>query len=360
VAGDRHLTAWHGAEILDEDSAHEIAGYLDKPRRVYGTEVRAQVTEADPDTGEKRVTGHKPQHVWHCSLSIRADEGPLGDERWQAIADDFAAAMGFTEPGKAPCRWVAIHHGASKAGNDHVHFVASMVREDGTKWSSWRDFPRAQAACRELERTYGLERVDGRAHGVGERGEKPAERARADRAGDTLTRPQRLTERLRRAAVAASCEDEWIRRCRRDEVVLKPYFAKGTTDVVRGYKAALKPADRDERLVFYAGGKLARDLSLPRLRELWGPASVDDAQRASDEWQACFRGQPTVHAGPETWPAQADAAQRAAVRLHEMREQLASADPRGWADAARDVSAALGARRAWTRTWRRSCTRRPG
>ena len=54
---------------------------------------------------------------------------------------------------------MAIRHGHSKAGNDHIHIAASMVREDGTKWSSWRDFPRAQQAARGLEKKYGLEEL---------------------------------------------------------------------------------------------------------------------------------------------------------------------------------------------------------
>nr|WP_242703300.1 relaxase/mobilization nuclease domain-containing protein [Paenarthrobacter ureafaciens] len=81
-------------------------------------------------------------HVWHCSLSLRAEEGDLTDQKWADIAQDFMDEMGFTETsGRAPAQWVAIRHGHSKAGNDHIHIAASMVREDGTKWSSWRDFP---------------------------------------------------------------------------------------------------------------------------------------------------------------------------------------------------------------------------
>ena len=78
-----------------------------------------------------------------------AEEGDLTDAQWAEIAQDFMDEMGFTEAsGRAPAQWVAIRHGHSKAGNDHIHIAASMVRKDGTKWSSWRDFPRAQqAAC---------------------------------------------------------------------------------------------------------------------------------------------------------------------------------------------------------------------
>lgn len=86
------------------------------------------------------------------SLSLRAEEGDLTDQKWGEIAQDFMDEMGFTEAsGRAPAQWVAIRHGHSKAGNDHIHIAASMVREDGTKWGSWRDFLRAQKVVRELE-----------------------------------------------------------------------------------------------------------------------------------------------------------------------------------------------------------------
>ena len=53
--------------------------------------------------------------------------------------------MGFTEAsGKAPCRWVAVRHGLSKNGNDHVHIAVSLVREDGTKAMTHNDYKRAQ------------------------------------------------------------------------------------------------------------------------------------------------------------------------------------------------------------------------
>lgn len=80
----------------------------------------------------------KGGHVWHCSLSIREGEGDLTDENWANIANDFMDHMGFTEAsGKALCRGVAIRHGHSKIGNDHIHIAASLVREHGTKWDSW-------------------------------------------------------------------------------------------------------------------------------------------------------------------------------------------------------------------------------
>ena len=143
VAGSPSIMAWHNDDELnaDADAAQAIAKELDRARSVLGIEIPGG-------------------HVWHCSLSLRAEEGDLTDAQWAEIAQDFMDEMGFTEAsGRAPAQWVAIRHGHSKAGNDHIHIAASMVREDGTKWSSWRDFPRAQQAARELEKKYGLEEL---------------------------------------------------------------------------------------------------------------------------------------------------------------------------------------------------------
>ena len=53
----------------------------------------------------------------------------------RAIAEAFVAKMGFDdhEGTKAPTRWVAARHGLSAGGNDHVHLVVNLVREDGIK-----------------------------------------------------------------------------------------------------------------------------------------------------------------------------------------------------------------------------------
>ncbi|MGQ0632477.1 MAG: relaxase/mobilization nuclease domain-containing protein [Sporichthyaceae bacterium] len=366
ISGDAFLVAWHGAEELDRAGAGEIADYLDAPRVEYGIEMRAQVTEQDPATGAKVVRGYKKQDVWHCSLSIRAEEGPLSEELWDRVAREFMDEMGFTEAsGKAPCRWVGIHHGTSANGNDHIHIAASMVREDGTRWAGQRsidpgtgrlvgDFQKAQAVCRALEAKHGLEVIDGRGRGASERGVKPAQQARADRAELAVPEKADLAARLRRAAVASTSEAEWIRRVRADGVVVKPRYAANSTDVITGYKAGLRtnPTGRaaGEKLVLYGGGSLADDLSLPRLRENWPDPTIEAAGEACAEWQAAFRGQPPVHAqGRETRALGARAGDTAAVNLSAFNDRLTAVpitDHAAWADAARDASAALS---AWAR-----------
>ncbi|WP_019146623.1 relaxase/mobilization nuclease domain-containing protein [Aeromicrobium massiliense] len=352
IGGDDFLLAWHGSEELNADAAGEISDYLEQPRQHWGTEIRSQVTAVDPETDERVVVGYRDQHVWHCSLSLPVDDRTVSDDEWRAIASDFMDEMGFTEAsGKAPARWVAIHHGTSKRGNDHIHIAASMVREDGTRWDGrYGDYRRAQEACRSIERKYGLAAVAGREAGLGARGAKPAELAQAERAGMPHTAPVELAHRIRSAAVASQSEDEWIRRVRKAGVVLKPYYAKGTTDVVTGYKAALKPEDYNERLVFYGGGRLGKDLSLPRVREHFAEPTLESSAAAAAEWTAAAKGQaPALRGGPDDMALTPQAPVNAARWLADFNDQLKSiplGDDVAWSDAARDVSGALS---AWAR-----------
>ena len=184
VAGDAAMMAWHDDAELGRDSALSIARHLDRPRAAYGVEVAGG-------------------HVWHCSLSLRAEEGMLTDDKWGEVARDFVAAMEFDEnhngetATKAACRWVAVRHGLSGNGNDHVHLAVNLVREDGTKASVHSDFRRAQAAARALEVKHGLEPLESVQAERSTRGWNPAEReaqARA-RAQGKYERDQRTADR---------------------------------------------------------------------------------------------------------------------------------------------------------------------
>jgi hypothetical protein len=43
-------------------------------------------------------------------------------------------------------RWVAVRHAA-----DHIHIVATLARQDGTRPKVWNDFYRVREACQEAE-----------------------------------------------------------------------------------------------------------------------------------------------------------------------------------------------------------------
>uniref|UniRef100_UPI0030DC9B71 relaxase/mobilization nuclease domain-containing protein n=2 Tax=Pseudokineococcus sp. 5B2Z-1 TaxID=3132744 RepID=UPI0030DC9B71 len=326
VAGDEPVMAWHDDAELDRVSALEVARHLDRPRALYGVEVPGG-------------------SVWHCSLSLRAEEGQLDDGKWADISRDFVDRMGFTEAsGKAPCRWVAVRHGLSTAGNDHVHLVVSLVRQDGTKANTWKDFARAQQVAGELEKKYGLEVVESRDADRGTRGVSPAEQARAERSG--ALEPERLTLARSVRAVAGAAPDEaaFVTGLREQGMWVRARYAAGRDDVVTGYSVAAKPAP-GQRPVWFGGGHLGRDLTIARLRQGW-PDSPEASQAAVAQWQAARRGQPAGRArGPRVTVG--DEHLVACTReVEAMRAHLASLDPAdraGWAHAARQTSGALAA-----------------
>lgn len=347
VAGDSAIMTMYGYDQLDKATALRIAHDLDEPRTKLGVNVTRTARITDPETGAVSTT-QVDANVWHCSLSLRAEEGQLSDEKWGAIAQDFADRMGFTEAsGKAACRWVAVRHGVSTNGNDHVHIAVCLVREDGTKATTHNDFKKAQQVCRDLEREYGLEQLESRDTGLGERGVKPAERARQERIGAVEIDAHRLERTVRAAATASVDEGEFVRRLRRGGVLIRPRFAAGRDDVVAGYSVALRPAP-GATPIWYGGGRLARDLTLPRLREGW-PDSPSTAQTAVNEWQATSKnpwqyrpvapGREESTPDPELWKQYTD-------EVAQLRKQLRDVpvtDRATWAHVARETSGVFAA-----------------
>ena len=347
VAGNSAVVTMYGYGVLDRETALAIAKDLDEPRVKLGVEVTRQERTTDAETGE--VTGKRvAADVWHCSLSLRAEEGQLTDEKWGAIAQDFMDRMGFTEAGsgKADCRWVAVRHGLSTNGNDHVHIAVSLVREDGTKAPTHNDFKRAQNVCRDLERDYGLEQLESRERGIGERGIKPAEQARAQRTGAEVE-THKLERIVRAASVASVDEGEFVRRMRRGGVLIRPRFAAGRDDVVAGFSVALRP-EKGGQPIWYGGGRLARDLTLPRMREGW-PDSVQSAQGAVDEWRATSKnpwqyrpvapGREESTPDPKLWKQYTDEIKQLRVQMREVPFE----DRAAWAHLARDTAGAFAA-----------------
>ena len=158
---------------------------------------------------------------------------------------------------------------------------------------------------------------------------------------------QRLERTVRAAAAASVDEGEFVRRVRQAGVLIRPRYAAGRDDVVAGYSVALRPS-RGERVVWHGGGRLARDLTLPRLREEW-PDTVDGATAAVAEWQATaknpWRYEP-VNPGREVTAPAADVWQRYASDLEQLRTRMQSVpvtDRVAWAGAARQAAGGLAA-----------------
>ncbi|MFF4799919.1 relaxase/mobilization nuclease domain-containing protein [Streptomyces sp. NPDC001351] len=219
-------------------------------------------------------TGKRPEkHVWHLSVRAAPEDPILSDEDWAAIARRMVAATGIAPDGdEQACRWAAVRH-----ADDHIHIIATLVRDDGRRPRLHNEARRAQAECRRIEVDYGLRRV---APGDGTAAKPPtsAERHKAKREGREQAAREELRETVRRAVAGAMSEEEFFDRIAAAGLLIHKRVAP-SGDLL-GYKVAL-PDNRNgkQEPVFYAGSTLAPDLSLPRIRQRFSdgpPSQVTD------------------------------------------------------------------------------------
>ncbi|MHC3471516.1 relaxase/mobilization nuclease domain-containing protein [Streptomyces sp. 7R007] len=216
------------------------------------------------------------EHVWHLSVRAAPEDPILSDEQWGEIARRMVAATGIAPDGDdAACRWAAVRH-----ADDHIHIIATIVREDGRQARLRQDGKRSQAEARKIEIDYGLRRLS---TGDGTAAQRPtsAERHKAEREGRERTAREELRETVRRAVAGTASTEEFFDRLAAAGLLIRKRVAP-SGDLL-GYKVAL-PDDRngEQEPVFYAGSTLAPDLSLPRIRERWTlpaePASADGSR----------------------------------------------------------------------------------
>jgi hypothetical protein len=70
-------------------------------------------------------------------------------------------------------------------------------------------------------------------------------------------------------------------------VLVRPRFEAGGNEVVIGYSVAVRPEVGDTP-IWFGGGKLAKDLTLPSLRQFW-ELSPSDRRAAVAEWAVTRR-----------------------------------------------------------------------
>lgn len=271
VAVSEGIDVAHGVELSDAERL-ALTDQLDLPAQTFGAEV-------------------KGGYVWHLSLTIPAGDGQLTNEQWAEAAREVAAEMGFAGD-RSPAPWVAMRHGESDAGNDHVHMAVSLIREGGTKASNWQDRVKMSKVAARLEKRFGVTIVEGRTAGAVP-GATRAELEQTDRNERPETDRARLGRTVRGSALASKDEAEFVRRLRGRGVAVRPRFDKGDKAKVVGYSVAV--AGRDET-VWFGGGKLAKDLRLPALRAGWN--DVEDQRAAWSRPSDAGAGPQTVVGRP--------------------------------------------------------------
>ncbi|MET9964909.1 relaxase/mobilization nuclease domain-containing protein [Streptomyces sp. NPDC006356] len=241
------------------------------------------------------------KHVWHLSVRAAPEDPVLSDEDWAAIARRMVAVTGIAPDGdEQACRWAAVRH-----ADDHIHIVATLVRDDGRRPRLHNEARRAQTECRRIEADYNLRRVP---TGDGTAAKRPtsAERHKAKRQGKDRTSREELRETVRRAVAGATSEEEFFDRLAAAGVLIHKRVAP-SGDLL-GYKVA-HPDDRngDKEPVFYAGSTLSPDLSLPRIRRRWSDgAAAQDPAEPSDRTAIPASSSPSAarrRAATATWQA---------------------------------------------------------
>ncbi len=292
--------------------------------------------------------GPEKRPVYHLVIAARKDaetgelvDRLLTDGEWRDIAETYLDRMGLAPRGDdLGVRWVAVRH-----ADDHVHVVATLARQDGRRVFPRNDFWRAGEASREVEAKYGLSVTAASDRTAAKRPtyaetQKAARRGQGEPVRDTLRRS------VRTAAAGAASLTEFLERLRDDGLLVRERMSERSPGQITGYAVALPDSvDPGGQPIFYGGGKLAADLTLPKLRRRWDLAVRDDrktdASRGSAGWPSTSpEGEGTEARNDRhrlTGEERARIWERATAAAAGASEQVraeAGADPRAAADAA--------------------------
>lgn len=324
------IASWHNdpgalqpGKIGDGQFDFDPAGLAALREHVQAPAAAVGLPTRQPAEGEPFYTKHG--YVWHASVAISADDvathGPLPHDTWAQIARDVVERTGTAaadDPGG--CRWIAVHHGLSEAGNDHIHIAAVLVRQDtGRRFHPRNDFHAVRSVMREWENRLGLRETaqnDHSAARAASRGEhEKSDRRRATgMPAATRTDPaETIRGQLRQAvadtAATAGTGEEFLAGLRERGVLVHLHHNRAAA--VDGYAVAL-PGDvnRSGEPIFYGGGKLSRDLSWPKLTAEWNrhggtvadrpdKVTIDLTAGAFDRARTAVQRAHTTLSGPE-------------------------------------------------------------
>ncbi len=250
---------------FDADELASLVGHLYAPAEAVGFPV------TQPEPGDPFY--NKRGYVWHLPVSIEAEAGTLDHDTWAQIARDVMDRTGIDAAG---CRWIAIHHGQSTEGNDHIHIAATLVSQStGERFTPKGDYFAVGAVMREWEQRLGLRVLDRSDRSA----EKVATRSEHEKAARQASNPDRVvpsrtdaTETVRgqlrqvvsEAADTATDSESFLAELRKRGLLVNLH--RNRAGDVDGYSVALRGnTTAAGKPIFFGGGSLARDLSWPKV-----------------------------------------------------------------------------------------------
>jgi len=198
--------------------------------------------------------------VWHCPLRTAPADRVLTDSEWAEVAVDLMHRTGIAPRGDdGGCRWVAVRHDEVS-----IHVVAVLARQDGARAHPANDWHQVRAACLAAETRYGLQ-VTAPADKTAARHTTRAETEKAARSGQGVPARDWLRGQVQYAAAGARGPAAFLDRLRTAGVVVRE--RREPDGRLSGY--AVGRREPVGETVLFGGGKLAADLSLPKLLARW-------------------------------------------------------------------------------------------
>lgn len=284
--------------------------------------------------------------VYHLALSAAEGDRLLTDQDWGRLAADCLHRTGLAPTGDpAAVRWVAVRHAAG-----HVHVVATLARQDGRRVWPRNDFYRLREACRAAEARLGLQPTSAADRTGPRETTRPELRAhreqqqRAVQAGRPVPAgPARevLRRRVRAAAGATDSLEQFVSRLERAGTMVRLRYSQQDPGQVTGYAVAL-PGYGDEGTagpVWFGGGKLAADLTLPQLHARWSGGSAGAPAVVPAGANAAGSGRPQRLSAEQRAAIYTDADDALADATRQLHAGGPGADDIAWAAA--DTTAVL-------------------
>src|SRR5215471_535311 len=259
---------------------HLVAGFsdpadLEPPIRANGTRDFRRLTGLVTQPLTALAGSGYPQPVWHCSVRSAPEDRILSDHEWAQVAARVMDRTGLAPAGDdLGVRWVAVRHAP-----DHIHIVATLARQDGDRPTTWNDFYRVRDACRDAERRFGL-RSTAPADRTAARRATRAETEQAIRRGWAEAPRATLRREVSTAAAGSGTEQEFFAWLDQAGILVRKRYSTTHAGEVTGYAVGLPHHTASNGgVVWYGGGKLAADLTLPKLRARWAGQTEETLHR---------------------------------------------------------------------------------